>query len=261
MQEFGFKELYDVVIKTTYPIEINNKQLEVGEVIAYFDSINISNFQEIKNLVSAKGGYNNESHVWWDSTKEVDFSFSKGIFSKTQLALLINSKIVTRNSNIKPIIIHNRELKESDENCLIILDKSPCSKIFVYDEATGDKVNYTSIDNNTIQLCCPYTNVIIDYDYRYENQATELMIGRQFTNGYLELQGKTKIKEEGSGRVKTGIIHIPKLKLVSNLTMRLGDDASPIMTNFEAIGCPVGEKGKRTFMEIYFLDENIDSDM
>jgi hypothetical protein len=37
--EFGLKELYDLTLKATYPIEIEDKEFEAGEVIARFDKI------------------------------------------------------------------------------------------------------------------------------------------------------------------------------------------------------------------------------
>lgn len=42
---FGsFKELYDVVLKSTLPIEIGKRKIAPGEVIAAFDTIQLSNF-------------------------------------------------------------------------------------------------------------------------------------------------------------------------------------------------------------------------
>jgi len=37
--EFSLKELYDVFLKTTYPIEIAGKQFAEGEVLCIFDKI------------------------------------------------------------------------------------------------------------------------------------------------------------------------------------------------------------------------------
>jgi hypothetical protein len=37
--EIGFKELYDVSLKATYPIEVDGETIEVGETIAHFDKI------------------------------------------------------------------------------------------------------------------------------------------------------------------------------------------------------------------------------
>jgi hypothetical protein len=41
--EFGLKELYEVIIRTTYPIEVSGKTIEAGETIAVFDKIQIAN--------------------------------------------------------------------------------------------------------------------------------------------------------------------------------------------------------------------------
>jgi hypothetical protein len=37
--EFGLKELYDLTLKATYPIEMQGRKFEPGEVIARFDKI------------------------------------------------------------------------------------------------------------------------------------------------------------------------------------------------------------------------------
>ena len=75
--EFGLKELYSVFLKTTYPMEINGKKLEEGEVIAAFDKIQIANFDEIKQQNAATGGYDNRALVLWDETKGVNFTFTQ----------------------------------------------------------------------------------------------------------------------------------------------------------------------------------------
>jgi hypothetical protein len=43
-QGLGFKELYEVFLKTTYPIEMGEKTIESGETIARFDRIQLANF-------------------------------------------------------------------------------------------------------------------------------------------------------------------------------------------------------------------------
>ena len=44
--EYSLKELYDVVIKATYPLEINGKTILENETIAAFDKIQVANFKE-----------------------------------------------------------------------------------------------------------------------------------------------------------------------------------------------------------------------
>jgi hypothetical protein len=38
-EEFGLKELYDLTLKATYPIELDGRVFEPGEIIARFDKI------------------------------------------------------------------------------------------------------------------------------------------------------------------------------------------------------------------------------
>lgn len=92
--EIGFKELYEVSLKTTYPIEVGGNTIEVGETVASFDKIQIANFQEIKSFASANGGWDNRAHVYWEPTKEIKINFTQGVFSKTQLALMANANLI-----------------------------------------------------------------------------------------------------------------------------------------------------------------------
>ena len=47
-KDLGMKELYEVVLKTTLPIEVNGRIFEAGETIARFDKIQLGSFNENK---------------------------------------------------------------------------------------------------------------------------------------------------------------------------------------------------------------------
>ena len=72
-QSFGTKGLYSVVLKTTYDIE--DLGVEEGEVIASFDDIQIGGLDELRRIVTARGGYGNPGWVTWDITKELNLNF------------------------------------------------------------------------------------------------------------------------------------------------------------------------------------------
>ena len=72
---------------------------------------------------------------------------------------------------------------------------------------------------------------------------------------------KTRLKDDKTGHEVTGLIVIPKLKLVSSLSMILGKNASPIVPTLKAVGYPDGVKGLERVMEIYFLNDDVDSDI
>lgn len=256
----GLKELYDVVLKATYPIEIGNKVIEEGEVILAFDNIQIAGLSEIKKYVSAQGGFDNRELVTWETTKELPLSFSQGIFSKRQLALLSNSKLIELEPNNSSILITNREYCESDENGKIILKQVPVGKTFVYNEETGEKLEYT-LSEKEITISEPYVNVYVTYDSKYVNGGSIIKIGNRLFRGYLKLQAKTRLKEDTNGRTVTGIFEIPKLKLMSDLSIRLGRTADPAMISFTAAGIPIGGRGASYVCNLYSLNDDIDSDM
>ena len=255
----SFKVLENVHLKATYDIEANGVSFKAGESIAIFDKIQISNFNEIKEYVAARGGFDNRGHVFWETTRAMQFTFSQGVFSKTQFGLLNNAKVI-QVSNEEPLLITYDDELESDQIGILRPTKTPVDQIFVYDKETGTRLDWQP-SGGSFKINDAYKDVIMRYHYNYTNGAAVAKIGQQFLQGYLELEGKTRIKDDTSGLVTTGIIKIPKLKLMSGLSMRLGAQANPVVGNFRAEGVPVDSRRNSYVMEIYFLDNDIDSDM
>ena len=258
-QSFGIKELYDIKIKATYPIEFNGRKILEGETIAFFDSIQIANFSEIVSTTKATGGFDNRSLIYWENVKEVNFNFAQGIFSKEQFALMANANLL-QNEN-KKITISKRENLESDENGMITLSYIPINNIFIYNKETTQKLDFVIIDQNKLKINLPYTDVIIDYEFEYNNNSNTMQIGKILTSGYVSLEGKTRVKDDVTGHTHTGIIKIPKLKLLSNISITLGRNAQPLVSMLKAVGIPIGDRSNKKIMEIIFLDDDIDSDI
>lgn len=258
-QEFSFKELYDVTLKATFPIEAEGVEIEKGEVIAAFDKIQIANFKEVKDYATAHGGFDDTPRVFWESTKEVRLNFTQGIFSKIQLALMTNSNLV-KTKSFQPIILTKRESIESNEKGKFKLSEKPIGKVFIYFKDGKRNFDF-GIDGDTYITNYPFTDFIVDYEYEYKEKSTRMVVGQRLTNGYLSLQGRTRVKDSVTGKVKTGIINIPKLKLMSELSMRLGEKADPLLGHLDAIAYPTGPRNNPMVMELIFLDDDIDSDM
>lgn len=258
--EFGLKELEQVRLKTTYPIEVNGVKLEEGETVALFDKIQIANFKEIKEYITAHGGYQDTPRVFWETTKEVQLYFTQGIFSKVQFALMSNSCLINDKQYDDTLKLFQREVLESDENGIIELKYEPVGKIFVY-KVNGAKVGSISAQGKKYNVGAPFLNVIVDYDFNYTNKSTTMILGQRLVNGYLTLEGKTRVKDDITGQTHTGIIYIPKLKLMSDLSIKLGENATPVVGNFAALACPTGTRGSSRVMEMTFLEDDIDSDM
>jgi hypothetical protein len=257
--EFGLSELYEVVLKTTYPIEIDGRAYKEGEILCVFDNIQLANFNEIKSITAARGGYGNAAHVYWESTREIDLVFSQGIFNHLQFALLCNSKMVYQTPN--NFKITKREEVESDETGKFELSETPDGLVFVYDKITSAPVGDFVLEGKVGLVNTPFQTLVVDYTYLYNSGVRHLTLGRRAIEGFLSLEAKTRVKDDISGKTRTGIIKIPKLKLMSDLSMRLGKNANPVVGTLKAKAIPTGERGNMTVMDIFFLDDDIDSDM
>jgi hypothetical protein len=64
------------------------------------------------------------------------------------------------------------------------------------------------------------------------NGYQKATIGRELISGFISLEGKTRVKDDITGQTKTGIIKIPKLKIMSSLSMVLGTNANPVVGSF-----------------------------
>lgn len=257
MEQFSFKELYDVSLKATYPFDVGARHIEKGEVIARFDKIIIANFREIVSRITAHGGYNDATLVSWETTKEINIDFTQGVFSKDQFALLSNARLLERGESNK-ILVSKREETNSDENGIFELPNVPID-LFIYDE-NYQKIEYLK-EGKLIKINGPYKKVIVDYTFEYDNKTTTVNVGQRLLSGFLELEGKIHYKDDELGHVRSGIIRVPKLKLVSGLSMKLGEYTSPIVGSLSAVGYPIGTRGRQIVMEIHFLEDDLDSDV
>ena len=243
--EFSLKELYDVFLKTTYPMEIAGKQFQEGETLCIFDKIQISNFNENKEFITAHGGFQDRDRVFWTTTKDLSLTFSQGIFNALQFALLCNANMIYTQNNTA-IKIPTREKLESDQNKVVTLSKTPCSSPFFYNAETGAKLSLTQTGEKTYLAPSAYLEVLVDYYYDYENGAQIVTIGQSLINGFLRLEGKTRVKDDITGNTRTGIIEIP---------------ATPVVANFNTLAIPIGTGGQNTTINLFFLNNDIDSDM
>ena len=260
--EFGLKELYDLTLKTTYPIEMEGRVFETGEVIARFDKIQLANFREIASRANATGGKGNASHVFWEDSKEVQLNFTQGIFSKRQFALMSNADLICSTPEDK-VLLSTRESCESDEEGRLYLGKTDVANVFVYDAKTFEKLKILAKDfkKGIIIINKPYCDVDVDYQYYYTSGYTNMKLGQKLIQGFLQLEGKSRVKDDITGKTHTVLLRIPRLKLVSDLSMRLGREAGPLLANFAAVAYPEGLGRDKKIMELLFLNDDIDAEM
>ena len=257
---FGTKELYDVSLKSTFPMRIGNREIEAEETILHFDKIEISTLDTVTSRVAAVGGFDNRPQVIWENTKQVNFTIKKGVLSRTSWALISNSKILTSTESTNRLRINCYEELESNEEGKVILKYTP-EKLFLYNAVTNEKIKEYEIADNIITLAEPYLSVVADYTYIYKDNYETLKIGKRLLEGFLSLEGKIELKDDKDGLEKTGILKIPKITLVTDLSIRLGTEAQPMVGIFNMIGFPVGSRGNSSVCSITFLEENLRSDI
>ena len=289
----GIKELYDVSIRLNRPLEIGNRKFNINETILSFKTAEIAQIQEKKKEVMARGGLHNNPLVFWEIDKEMGFALTHGVLSATSWALLSNSKI---NEPKFKSVAYNETLHtvEDNEYCYVelkyypngieerlgaqpnpnfeplpmgrrpelMLKPLPPSKIrwiYCYNEETGLPIR--DFYGNKIFFQKPYRKVMVDYTFTYEDKIRELDIGNRLFNGFLRLDAKMSVKDEKSGEVTTAILELPKIKLSSNLSMRLGKNyESSTVSDFYFTGYPEEDSKKGTVAKITFLDKELTGD-
>ena len=257
----GVKELYDVVLKAYTDTEINGVKVKEGQVIGRFDKIQIARLKEDKSYIAARGGFGNRELVVWDDTESIEITFTQGVFSKTQLSILLNAHMATKEAPSEQLVPYYEE-DESNEEGKFTLSAIPERKgLFLYNKKTGEQITDYVVEGKEITINEPYVEVISDYYSKYQDKSYEIKIGTPLTNGFLRLEGRTRLKDDNTGETVTGILTIPRLKLKSGLSMQLGQAASPAVGTFYGEGYPTGKRGHKVVSSLLILSQDIDEDL
>lgn len=130
--------------------------------------------------------------------------------------------------------------------------------IFCYNMETGLPIREFTIYGNKVFFTKSYRKVLVDYTFTYEDKIREIKVGSRLFNGFMRLDAKMSVKDENSGEVTTAILELPKIKLSSNLSMRLGKDyESSTVSDFYFTGYPMDEG---TVAKVTFLDTELTED-
>lgn len=254
--QLGLKELYEVIFRATSKIEIAGRAIEVGEPIAVFERIQYGEYEEMKNYITAHGGYHDQTRIIWEEPKQMTFNFTQGVFSYLHLAFLGNSDFVS----MQEVTVPKIEDLEIDDQLEVELKYEPIlSSLFIYDKK-GDKISNFTINDKKITFpsLLPFSTVRVMYNFNYTNGAQRLHVGRSLLTGFIEVIGKTRLVDDKTGIATTGVLSIPRVKLMNDLSIILGGSVSPVVGNFQAVGYPTGARGREKVMEITLLNDDID---
>ena len=295
-QNFGHKELYEVVLRAKTPMKFGDRYIEADEPVLYFDNIQMSVLTEQSRPIFARGGWGNMPRIIWDDRQEVQFQMVEGVMSSVGMSILLSANVLSEKDR-QPLYIHMKEgpLECSMDN-VVQLKHWPVTYpnkktfIFEYDRSAIQKKLYgqyyisssdqLKIDNSEIEKkdvlprlaifkdknCeIPAENsseYVIDYYYEYEDEALIYSVEKERFNGLFSLEAKFYSKDENEGINYTNLLYMPKVRIVSSINLRLGERADPTVSTFNIIGLPetVGDQ-KNLIMEITRLGEDIDADI
>lgn len=297
-QYFGHKELREVVIRAKTPMHFGDRYIEAEEPILYFDDINMSMLSESNKPVFARGGWGNMPRVIWEERSEVAFQLVDGVMSSVGMGILLGSNVIS-NSTEEPLYVHMKEgpftpnihetIINNDTVEVPYIDiqhepvNYPIKKVFIfeYDRKAIQQGIYGKLLNDIVDgygnpvyrielyedknLTIPAKNnrkFLIDYYYKYRDEALIYSVQKERFNGLFTLEGKFYSKDENEGQNYVNLLYMPKVRIVSNIDLRLGERADPTVSTFNIIGMPETAKDqKNLIMNITRLGEPIYEDI
>ena len=266
IEKLGIKELYEANFKATFDMKVGNKQFQPGESVLFFKNLKLVTINEPVSIVKSTGGRGNATHVVWENPKDVELSLQAGVLDRMGFNVLTQANVTDGSGGLAvPKTVENffDNNGEYDLGVLPLETKA----VFLY-IVENNKLTLLNTSDYTItdgRLSAGSENANkefrISFYYTYDDGYTRLRVDKNRMNGVFKFEGKAYYKDENDGLMKTAIIQMPKLKLVSNLQLILGEQADPLVSTFMGIATPgqlnIGESD--VVIDIQLLDSDIDA--
>ena len=277
-------------------MQFGSRKIEVGEPVLYFEDVSIATLQERSKLVLARGGWENQPRVTWEERSEVEFRLLDGVMSQLSFSVLLDSVLTTPEKD-EPLLV---PLKEGPTELKVYHDEAtdknyygiyltqnpilyPTKKVFIFEYTRGreqkkvygelwhpkDKLdnsrtlNFIALHDENGKPLEANTDkeYVVDYYYEYGDEALIYTISKERFNGLFSLEGKFYAKDENEGLNYTNLIYMPKVRIVSDISLRLGERADPVVSAFNIIGLPETLGKNSTIVEITRLGTDIDGNI
>ena len=265
-----------------------SRQLEADEPVLYFKNVSMSVLREPNRAIMARGGWANMPRVIWDQRSEVEFVLSEGVLSSVSMGIVLGCN-VAQAAATEPVYVHKvtdpltAVVDEDSGNIVVQIDDMhepvlyPVKKGFVFEyygdviqnklygrvEGRRDKLGRSIVslwkDKNFEIPADKGKEYIVDYYYKYDDTALLYKMQKERFNGLFTLEGKFYSKDENEGLDYTNLLYMPKVRVVSDINLRLGERADPTVGTFNIIGLPESSNdSKSLILEIIRLnsDEN-----
>ena len=259
-QNFNSKDLIRLIIKANSTFKLGTKIFTTGEPILHFENVQIATITEQSHPIFAQGGKQNPPLVTWIDRQPVTLQLVEGILSNQTISILMAAELWKKSHTIIP----RRELVILDNRGIAQLKYRPLPReIFVGEYRFGHKqqsiFDYT-INENEINCGEEFANleIVIDYYMEYTEEFSQYTINRNRLTGNFRLEGEYLTTDENEGLMRSNILIMPNIQIMSNLNFRFGKSNAPMVAQFNILALPKDYNGESdVIMQIYSLDEEL----
>lgn len=264
LQELGIKDLERVCLKTRERVVFGKRALEPDEPVMYFENIQIALLSEQITPVMARGGWGNEPLVIWEDRKETIFSFTNGTLNATSFNLLLNANMLQAKPDEPLFFVEDLYVDDGGAVFLKYIPETKTKKAFfyIYDyDNLQERIIPLSIEGQKITFDKQFAGKVVRCDYYFyhndNNTVLYSMARERFTNLYT-LEATFSMKDENEGLYHTGLLRMPKVRVVSNINLRMGERADPAVSTFNIIALPESKGDREAVVcEVLYLDKDI----
>ena len=263
IQEVGIKDLEHVVLKAKQDMYLGGRDFKAGEPILYFRNIQIALLTEDTRVIAAKGGYLNKTRVIWEDRQDTTFQFSNGTLNELSLEMLLGTNII---KSYEVHIPFQEHLVIGDKGKVYLSHTPVYTKPRFYKVFQAENVqHYITIepleeDGNNVVFPEKYVDweIVADYYFLPKDGAQIYTMARERKSNLYTLEATFYLKDENDGLLHTGILEMPKVYIMSNINLRMGERADPTVGTFRIMAMPDMLDGVAdTVCRVTYLDEDI----
>ena len=265
LQEMGLKDLEHVVIKARDYITLGSRSYEPGEPILYFENIQIAVLSENTRLIAAQGGYLNQPRVVWEDRDNTTFQFSNGTLNQLSLNMLLEANMLHELN----VFVPHKQIVEIDDSgkAWLSYPYEPTRKRFykIFERENLQEsitpIKEEVIDNETLVSFNPQyagKTIVADYYFVPKSGAITYTMDRERKPNLYTLEATFYLKDENEGLLHTGILEMPKVYIMSNINLRMGERADPTVGTFRIMAMPDNlDNHEATICRITYLEDDI----
>ena len=261
LQEMGIKDLESVVLKAHDEMSIAGRVFEQGEPVLYFQNIQVSQLSERAAIRAARGGYLNQPLVVWEDRENTTFQFSNGTLNQISFNMLLEANMVKKQEVRVPFkqideiqgdgkFYYRYPPAEDKKKFFYVFD---CENIQRKISPLAEGKDYAVFDKSLAGQ-----RLLMDYYFLPKSTSTVYLMDKERKASLYSLEATFYLKDENEGLLHTGILEMPKVYIMSNIDLRMGERANPTVGTFRIVAMPENvDDYERLVYRITYLDEDI----